>query len=284
MTAPLDLPRLQGWIGRVQTGDDVATVRQARLMAATVDLDGLDFDIGTPLPPLWHWLYFLEGQPAAHLGRDGHPARGGFLPPVPLPNRLWAGGRVDFLHPVPLGASMRKRSQVLDVQHKRGRSGDLVFVTVLHEVRVGETLCIREEHDIVYRPMPATAASASVPGPDLPPEADFSLPWEPTSTQLFRYSALTFNGHRIHYDLDYCRQVEGYDHLVVHGPLSATRLAEVGQALAGRPLRRLVYRGLRPATLGQCLWLKARRQDDGSLSMWSELSDRRCSMTAQAWT
>jgi 3-methylfumaryl-CoA hydratase len=286
MTSPFDLPRLQRWIGRVHESDDVATVRHARLMAATVDLDGPAFAAGTALPPLWHWIYFLEGQVAKHLGRDGHPARGGFLPPVPLPNRMWAGGRVDFLCPVPLGAAMRKRSQVLGVEHKQGRSGHLVFVTVLHEVLVGEAVCVREEHDIVYRGVSAAPGGTAtpVPKPDAELRADLTRQWVPTSTQLFRYSALTFNGHRIHYDLDYCRNVEGYDNLVVHGPLSATLLAELGQTLAGQPLRRFVYRGLRPTTLGQTVTLKARRLEDGGLAMWSELPDSGISMTAQAWT
>lgn len=264
--------------------DDVATVGHARLMAATVDLEGTSFGVGTALPPLWHWIYFLEGSPAKDLGPDGHPARGGFLPPVPLPNRLWAGGRVDFLHPVPLGAVMHKHSQVLGVAHKQGRSGPLVFVTVLHEVLVGDEVCIREEHDIVYREASAAPTPTPDPTPDAGPCADMTRPWRPTSTQLFRYSALTFNGHRIHYDLDYCRNVEGHDHLVVHGPLSATLLAGLGQTLAEQPLRRLVYRGVRPATLGQTLSLQARRLDDGSLRLWSALSDGSVSMVAQAWT
>jgi 3-methylfumaryl-CoA hydratase len=285
MTLPLDLPRLRHWIGRVHAHEDVAAVGHARLMAATVDLDGLALDIGTALPPLWHWLYFLEGSPAKDLGRDGHPARGGFLPPVPLPNRLWAGGRVDFLRPVPLGALMHKRSQVRGVEHKQGRSGHLVFVTVLHEVVVGGDVCIREEHDIVYREASAAPVGAAVPASTAHGElcADLTRQWTPTGTQLFRYSALTFNGHRIHYDQDYCRNVEGYDNLVVHGPLSATLLAGLGETLARRPLRRFVYRGLRPATLGQTLALKARSLDDGSMDLWSALPDGHLSMTAQAW-
>lgn len=288
MQAPvIDISHLRTWIGKIEEAEDLTALRHARLMAATIDRPGAPLQPGDALPPLWHWLYFLEGLPPAQLGRDGHPARGGFLPPVPLPNRMWAGGRVDFLAPLPLGATMRKRSQVIKVDHKSGRSGDLVFVTVLHEVLAGETLAVREEHDIVYKSAAAPGQAAAAPATALagaPLPCDHAQAWTPDTTQLFRYSALTFNGHRIHYDLAYAREVEGYDHLVVHGPLTATLLAGLGQQVAGQPLKRFVYRGLKAFTLGQTVQLKAARQADGSLQLWSQLPDGAISMQAQAWT
>lgn len=253
----VDIAHLQTWIGTEQRDEDLLSVRQARLMAATIDFaDTARIRDGAPLPPLWHWIYFLQGLPTAELGRDGHAARGGFLPPVPLPNRMWAGGRVEFLRPVPLGSVAYKTSRILRVEYKQGRSGELVFVTVEHTLASpsGEAL-LREEHDIVFKsagrsPAPASAQATEAAGA-------FQRRFTPTSTTLFRYSALTFNGHRIHYDLDYCRNVEGYDNLVIHGPLNATLLAGLAEEVGGRPLRHFFYRGLAPALLGETITLGA---------------------------
>ncbi|NML15781.1 FAS1-like dehydratase domain-containing protein [Azohydromonas caseinilytica] len=277
--SPVDLDALRPWIGREALDEDLLSVRHARLMAATLGLPQDAFNIGTPLPPLWHWLYFLEGLPPAELGRDGHPARGGFLPPVPLPNRMWAGGELEFHAPLPLGATVRKRSRVRSIEHKRGRSGELVFVAVRHELFHGNTLALSETHDIVYKhPTPPGARPAAVPAPLA---ARYSEPVEVTSTLLFRYSALTFNGHRIHYDADYCRAVEGYADLVVHGPLQATLLAGLAKRLGPGPLRRLRYRGLQPALLGMPLTLQAAPQGDG-LTLWTALPDGSVAMQAEA--
>jgi 3-methylfumaryl-CoA hydratase len=258
----IDLAYLRTWVGKVRVDEDVIAARHAGLMAATVDHpDPEAICDGQPLPPLWHWIYFLEGRPPAELGRDGHPARGGFLPPVPLANRMWAGGRVVFLAPVPIGARVRKTSRILAVDHKAGRSGDLVFVTVVHELSMmsGEPL-LREEHDIVYKEASPPPAEDDRPAPF--PEGTCVRPFVPTSTMLFRYSALTFNGHRIHYDQDYCRAVEGYDNLVVHGPLTATMLAALAIEASGRALGEFRYRGLRPALLGDSLNLSASVEGD----------------------
>ncbi len=281
MNAPApDLDALRQWIGREREDEDVAAVRHARLMAATVGRPGPALETGDALPPLWHWIYFLEGVPPAELGRDGHPARGGFMPPVPLPNRMWAGGRVDFEAPVPLGAKMRKRSRILSVDAKHGRSGPLVFVTVRHEVFANGARCIAEEHDIVYRDPPAPGGSAPAPA-DLPPEGAHRRAIEPDTTLLFRYSALTFNGHRIHYDLDYCRRVEGYANLVIHGPLVATLLAGFAQEAGGKPLRRFEYRAVKPAILGTTLTLEANREGE-RVDAWSRLAEGGVSMRASA--
>ncbi|MFT3811826.1 MAG: MaoC family dehydratase N-terminal domain-containing protein [Acidovorax sp.] len=277
--AALDMGLLRTWIGRESQDKDTLSARHARLMAATLGLPQEPFVEGAALPPLWHWLYFLDGLPASALGRDGHPARGGFLPPVPLANRMWAGGRLDFHAPVALGTTVRKRSTVTSVEHKRGRSGDLVFVTVRHEILDGEKVAITEDHDIVYR-QPAPPG-ATPPAADALPAPTHCEPFEATSTLLFRYSALTFNGHRIHYDQDYCRNVEGYGNLVVHGPLQATLLAGLAARLGGQPPRRFQYRGLRPSLLGTPLTLNATPGANG-LVLWTALPDGSASMRAEA--
>ena len=281
--AALNIDHLRTWIGKTRHDEDVISLRHANIMAVTIDYPDMSRIVeGGDLPPLWHWLYFLEGEPPQALGGDGHPARGGFLPPVPLSNRMWAGGRVSFLKPVRIGSRVRKVSSILKVDHKTGRSGDLVFVTVLHEITspVGELL-IREEHDIVYKNVvrPVAAATASRVANAAP--APHCRTFSPTSTTLFRYSALTFNGHRIHYDQDYCRHTEGYENLVIHGPLIATLLAGFAEEIAGRPLREFNYRGLAPALLGNTITFSA-TPEDGRVRLSAHLGSGTCSMDAEA--
>ncbi len=252
-------------------------------MAATVDyVDPGEIRDGEGLPALWHWLYFLEGLPQRELGRDGHPARGGFLPPVPLANRMWAGGRVSFTAPVSIGATVRRESTIVAVEHKLGRSGDLVFVTVLHELKsLQSALLVREEHDLVYKEASPSGGPASVVKAG--PPARYTRTCTPTSTTLFRYSALTFNGHRIHYDVDYCREVEGYPNLVIHGPLIATLLAAFAEEVGGKRLRNFSYRALSPAFLGTTLTLHGDAQDD-RIDINATLDDGRTCMQAEANT
>ncbi|OYD60187.1 UNVERIFIED_ORG: 3-methylfumaryl-CoA hydratase [Burkholderia sp. CF145] len=274
----IDLAHLREWVGKSQSDHDVLSSRHARLMAATLGLPQSDVVEGAALPPLWHWLYFLSGEPAAALGRDGHPARGGFLPPVTLPNRMWAGGQLEFHASVSLDALVEKRSTVVSVDHKQGRSGELVFVKVQHELLHDGTRVLTEYHDIVYKGASApgsTAASAEMPA------AQHSRRIRPDSTMLFRYSALTFNGHRIHYDADYCREIEGYPNLVIHGPLNATLLAGFAEQVSGRPLRQFRYRGLKPSILGNELTINAAQNGD-ELVLWVGLPDGSVSMRAEA--
>lgn len=274
----VDLNHLREWIGKTHVDRDVLSSRHARLMAATLGVPQQAFSAGKPLPPLWHWLYFLEGLPQQELGRDGHPARGGFLPPVPLPNRMWAGGALEFHARLPLDAEVEKRSSVVSVEHKQGRSGELVFVTVLHELLHDGNVAVREHHDIVYKEASPSAARVAT---DNLPDAQHSKSFLPTSTTLFRYSALTFNGHRIHYDADYCRDVEGYPNLVIHGPLNATLLAGFAEEVAGKPLRHFRYRGIQPSILSNELIINAARDGDG-LMLWVSLPDGAVSMRAEA--
>ncbi len=216
---------LQQWLGRSETHSDTIATRIANAFAATLNLPQ-DFTEGSALPPLWHWLYFWTVCQQQQVGADGHPQRGGFLPPVPLPRRMWAGGRLRFDAPLPMGAQASRTSRILDVNVKQGKSGPLAFVTVAHELRVAQQLAIYEEHDIVYRDHPLPGAAAAAPAM-APTTASWSKTMVPDPVLLFRYSALTFNGHRIHYDRRYVTEVEGYPGLIVHGPLIATLLLEL---------------------------------------------------------
>ncbi|NIE63190.1 MaoC family dehydratase N-terminal domain-containing protein [Burkholderia sp. Ax-1719] len=274
----VDIAHLREWVGKTQTDSDVLSSRHARLMAATLGQSQDDLVKGASLPPLWHWLYFLSGESPSALGRDGHSARGGFLPPVTLPNRMWAGGQLEFNASVPLDVEVQKRSTVVAVDHKQGRSGELVFVKVQHELLHNGEVVVNEYHDIVYKGATATGSAAAA---EPMPTAAHSRRIKPDSTMLFRYSALTFNGHRIHYDVDYCREVEGYENLVIHGPLNATLLAGFAQQVAGRPLRQFRYRGLKPSILGNELTINA-VPDGEQLMLWVALPDGSVSMRAEA--
>ncbi|MGE0310389.1 MAG: MaoC family dehydratase N-terminal domain-containing protein [Lautropia sp.] len=238
-------PRLEDWVGRRESRVDRITPAPLAALAATLDLPEVPKLAAGAIAPLWHWLYFLPLARASELGTDGHPRRGGFLPPVPLPRRMWAGGRLRFDAPLRVGDDVVRDSRILSVERKHGKSGALVFVVVRHEFRVGGVTCLSEEHDIVYRDNPPTppegsgstagtaAGAAAVPaGAAAPTDETFSRRVEPDPVLLFRYSALTFNGHRIHYDRSYVTGVEGYPGLIVHGPLIATMLAELARSQA----------------------------------------------------
>lgn len=220
------LDHLRSWIGRAEQLADIVAASKVAALAATLDRDDPAPQAGDPLPPPWHWMLCLPAARQSALGPDGHPARGGFLPPVPLPRRMWAGGRLTFPQPLRVGEAVRRHSEVVSVEHKNGRSGDLVFVVVRHEYHGAAGRAVTEEHDIVYRGSP----SAVLPAPT-PVAAPAACAWQrrvmADDVLLFRYSALTFNGHRIHYDRRYATVVEGYPGLVVHGPLLATLLLDL---------------------------------------------------------
>ncbi|KWH26743.1 FAS1-like dehydratase domain-containing protein [Burkholderia multivorans] len=215
------------WIGRREDSVDRITPAPIRLLRATLD-DAEPSALPDVLPPLWHWLYFLPGERQSNIGIDGHPRRGGFLPPVALPRRMWAGGRLQFLRPLAVDTPIQRRSTIANVQSKSGRSGQLVFVTVLHEIGDAQGVAIREEQDIVYRDAPPPApADTPAPAPQpAPTDEQYSRIVTPDPVLLMRFSALTFNGHRIHYDRPYAMEKEGYPGLVVHGPLIAMLLME----------------------------------------------------------
>jgi len=246
---------LRSWIGRSETRSDLLTATPVAALSATLDRDDPAPVAGTVLPPLWHWLYFTPLTRHSEIGEDGHAKRGGFLPPVPLPRRMWAGGRLDFLQPLRVGETVTRVSTIKDVTVKEGRSGALVFVCVRHEFSNAQGLALSEEHDIVYRdappPAPAGASgSAGAPQPaptPAPRDEQFSREIVPDPVLLFRYSALTFNGHRIHYDRSYVTGVEGYPGLIVHGPLIATLLMDLlRRHLPDATVKRFSFKAVRP--------------------------------------
>ncbi len=244
MTAELD--RLRDWIGRTEARSDVVTAAPLAALAATLDRDDPAPAAGTEVPPLAHWLYFLPVARQSELGPDGHPKRGGFLPKVELPRRMWAGGRLTFEQPLRVGDAITRTSKIADVTVKPGRSGALVFVCVRHEIRGGRGVALTEEHDIVYRDNPRPGAPAPAPQP-APREFEFSREIVPDPVLLFRYSALTFNGHRIHYDRTYATEVEGYPGLIVHGPLIATLLLDLARRnLPQASIRSFAFKAVRP--------------------------------------
>lgn len=222
----LNLDYLTEWRGRTESRSDEVTSGPIAALSATLDRDDPFPRAGDPLPPLWHWLYFWPLPRQSELSADGHAKRGGFLPPVPLPRRMFAGDRVQFHRPLRVGEKISRVSRIVDVNYKQGRSGPLVFVVVRHEISHGEGVALVEEHDIVYRESPKRNDPA--PQPQAAPSgAAWTREIRPEETLLFRYSALTFNGHRIHYDRRYATEVEGYPGLVVHGPLIATLLLDL---------------------------------------------------------
>ena len=282
MTEALNLEHLRSWIGRTETHDDLLSPWTASAVAATLRNDGQAWPAGQALPPLWHWCYFLPTAPQNRLGPDGHPARGGFLPPVPLPRRMFAGSQFEFFAPLRLGAPATKTSCVMDVNLKQGKGGALVFVKVRHEVHAGGALLLREFDDIVYREAPKPGESAPPQSP--PANAAWTVEHLPDAPLLFRYSALTFNSHRIHYDHPYVTQVEGYADLVVHGPLIATLLLEAAQQPhPGRAVRAYSFKAVRPLICGTALRVRGHTATpDGSLTLWAEDGEGALLMQATA--
>jgi 3-methylfumaryl-CoA hydratase len=266
-----ELARLQSWQGRSETLHDTVTAAPVRGLAATLDRDDPAPKPGDAIPPLAHWLYFLPQARQSEIGPDGHPRRGGFLPPVPLPRRMWAGGRLQWLQPLRIGEDIRRVSRIESVTHKSGRTGDLVFVLVRHEVHGPGSLALTEEHDIVYRDAPS-------PGDPAPPPqaAEQGAPWQreivPDDVLLFRYSALTFNGHRIHYDRRYVTEVEGYPGLIVHGPLIATLLMDLLRRHAPEAdVAAFRFKAVRPTFDLNPFQLNGQLQDDGkTVRLWAQ--------------
>lgn len=270
----IDIEHLRTWIGRQETVTDTITTFPVGALAATLDRD--EPTVGDALPGLWHWLYFLPRAPQSQIGPDGHPQRGGFLPAVPLPRRMWAGSVLSFPGTLRVGDAITRTSTITDVTMKEGRTGALVFVKLHHDTAGPEGIAIREEQDIVYR-------DAAQPGekPPAPRPAPADAPWRrdimPDPVLLFRYSALTFNAHRIHYDRRYGTEQEGYPGLVVHGPLMATMLVDLVRRNSPRRLEAFRFRALSPVFdtggfalcgrgegNGAALWVQ---RDDGTLAM-----------------
>lgn len=239
---------LADWVGRSETLEDSATQAPYAALSATLDWPVERPAIGTPLPYLWHWLYFLPMARQSEIGPDGHPKRGGFLPPVPLPRRMWAGSDFEFHQPLLVGDVLSRTSTIVDVKEKSGRTGTLLFVKVRHEIRRNgsDDVALTEHHNIVYREAPKS--DDPVPPPAVAP-AEFAWKRDIVADDvlLFRYSALTFNGHRIHYDRKYVTETEGYPGLIVHGPLIATLLMDLlRREQPQAKVRRFEFKAVRP--------------------------------------
>jgi len=282
------LPDLSGWVGTTRTRVERLAPWPARALAATLDRDPDEFGDGAMLPHGWHWMYFHDAARASDVGPDGHEARGAFLPPVPLPRRMWAGGRIRFGVPLKLGEEAERTSVVEGVTPKTGRSGTLVFVKVRHTVVGPAGLAVDEEQDLVYRAPPPEASSGAGAhhgsGPAAPPEgSDVVATFLADEVALFRFSALTFNGHRIHYDHPYTTAVEGYPGLVVHGPLLALLLLGAGVAGWAGAVTSFEYRALSPLFCGERFELRRRRGDvdDEGTQLWAFHPERGPAMEAR---
>jgi 3-methylfumaryl-CoA hydratase len=254
-------------------------------LSATLDRDDAPPVSGTPVPPLWHWIYFLPMALQREIGPDGHPRRGGFLPPVALPRRMWAGGRLQFNHDLHVGDEARRISRIASIQEKQGRSGPLVFVTVRHEISNARGLAIVEDHDIVYRDNPpADGSDAQGAKPQAAPvDESFSRAITPDPVLLFRYSALTFNGHRIHYDRSYVREVEGYPGLIVHGPLIATLLLDLlRREMPQFKVARFEFKAARPMFDINPFTVCGRAEADGGVRLWARDHEGALAMQARA--
>lgn len=278
----LDITLLRQWLDKTETRHDQINPAFAAALAAT--LDGPRYPVaGDALPPLWHWIYFWNVCPQSEVGADGHPQRGGFLPPVPLPRRMWAGGRLRFAAPLPIGAQAEKVSRIASVDVKQGRTGALAFVTVQHTIHHQGQLCLSEEHDIVYRDLPQPGAPVAV-AQSAPADARWSRRVVPDPVLLFRYSALTFNGHRIHYDRSYVTEVEGYPGLIVHGPLIATLLVDLlAREMPQAVLREFNFRAVGSLFDIEPFTLCGKPAADGrSVALWAQNQRGELAMQAQA--
>jgi len=246
------------WIGKSETRYDVLTPGLLQRFCATIDRP-----VTEDIPQGLHWCLCLPDASTAELAEDGHPKKGGFLPPIPLPRRMWASSSVSFDHPLQLGDEVSRISTIASIEEKSGKSGDLVFVAVDHETRVGQQVAIRERQNIVYRE-PAAPAAPAPPASAKPADLsgwDWQQQITPSEPLLFRYSALTFNSHRIHYDKPYAVQEEGYPGLVVQGPLMATLLLNLAASeLGANKLSRFSFRGQSPAFASAAIYLVGKQE------------------------
>jgi len=280
---------LESYAGRAEEAEERVAVGPVRALAATLDMspdaaDAAGLVEGSDLPPLWHWLSFLPDTPMAGLGPDGHPARGGFLPPVPLERRMWAGGRLEFIAPIRIGDALRRRSEIISVSEKAGKAGPMVLVTVRHAFETPRGPVVQEEQDIVYVARPERYAPT--PPVPLPEPAHWREPVAVDPVRLFRFSAVTFNAHRIHYDRPYATDVERYPGLVVHGPLQAILLMEAARRHRdGAWPRRFDFRGVRPAFDFDDLALVGGREAEGAQALFTVTGPETLCMQARVgWT
>lgn len=262
-----------GWRPQVERYAEIITPAQVNRLAAVLDEPAPDYGEGDRLPPLWYWIFTIKPVPHSGLGRDGHPKRGGFLPPVTLPRRLFAGMKTDFLHPLIIGLEAERESEVIDITEKSGASGDLVFVRIRNSIRQQGNLCVVDEQEIVYRDKGAAITLPEVtPFPE-PAANSWTKELIVDADMLFRFSAATFNSHRIHYDRTYAAAEEGYPALVVHAPLVAMLLLQLLRKNSEKHIGRFEYRALAPLFDGQPVRLSAAAEGVDTISMQALRAD-----------
>ncbi len=254
---------LQDWIGKQQKQSDSMSPEMMQQFNVVMDVDPLEHTAGDPIPPCAHFFYFTPRTLASEMGADGHAKLGGFLPPVDLPRRMWAGGVVRIKSALKTAQPATKTSVIKNIEYKSGRSGQLCFVTVNHQIESAGVVCIDEDQHIVYR----EAHTGGPPTRTQPfsSSTDWTTQWTPDEIELFRFSAITFNGHRIHYDLPYTRDVEGYSGLVVHGPLMLHKMLQAFRNNhPGRCITSLSYRAVGPVICGETVNIVGSTQSDGA--------------------
>ena len=279
---PQDLEKLKEWIGQKESAVDYVTVPAVHRLAATLDRDDPMPKPGDPLPVGWHEILFPRVVRHSQIGADGHPARGDFLPPVPLPRRMFAGKRTTFMQDLRVGDEVKRESTIAAVTVKQGRSGQMVFVTVKTDISSPRGLAITEEQDIVYRAEPDPNAPPPAPQP-APATAVWKNTVTPDPVMLFRYSALTFNGHRIHYDHRYVTGTEGYPDLVMNGGLTTLLVYELARANAKTPIRHMASRNVRALFVSRPIHFGGEPAADGkSAKLWAADKDGALALTAEA--
>ncbi len=275
--------QFSSWIGNSERHCDILTLAPLVGMAAMLNKTQLSISEGFELPPLWHWLYFLNPAPQSALAADGHARKGDFLPPIELPRRMWAGSRFEFHRALHAGEAIERTSTIKRINMKQGRSGQLAFVCVEHEITGENGLALSEEYELVFREK--AAANATLPTPEPAPEqADFRNTISPDPVFLFRYSALTFNSHRIHYDRDYVTNTEGYPGLIVHGPLLATLLVDaLLQQIDGNRITSFQFRAMHPVFDGNDFQVCGSLPDaEGHCKLWIQDHNGALCMDASA--
>lgn len=270
---------LQDWLGKKESLTDRVYPTPIKALARTLDYADVELSDGQPLPDLWNWLYFLPMATASQIDSDGHPKRGGFLPPVALERRMWAGSRIQFHENLLIGEEITKEAEIIKIAEKSGKTGSMVFVTVKHQVKSPRGIAVTEEQDIVYLPKPT--AFNPPPPTALPAELTWREPYPVDPVLLFRFSALTFNSHKIHYDRRYAADEEKYPGLVVHGPLQAVLLLESAKHHhPGQKPATYTFRGIRPIFDFDQISLCGKRKEDGSCDLYTANGDDAIGMQA----
>ena len=277
-----ELAQLRGWIGKREAAQEALTLAAAERFHHTLELSGPPAREGEAAPRLIHFCLAQPAAPTTMLGSDGHIARGGFLPPIPMPRRMWAASELRFFGDIRVGEAVRRQSEIADVVVKSGSTGTLYFVTVDHRIEANGILRVTDRQTIVYRDNPVPGGAATVVAAPAP-AGDDQRTVAISPPLLFRYSALTFNTHRIHYDRPYAVEQEGYPGLVVHGPLQATLLFHFAADLAGgAPPDRFSFRGVSPVFDFDEVCLAARKGEDGQMKLWTARADGPVAMRAEA--